>query len=37
MRGELRVNHRIDALYELLPGDLIEIQGLARFRFEVTG
>ncbi|MEW5737516.1 MAG: FHA domain-containing protein [Myxococcota bacterium] len=37
MRGELRVNHRIDALYELLPGDLIELQGLARFRFEVTG
>ena len=37
LRGELRVNHRIDALYELLPGDLVELQGLARFRFEVTG
>jgi uncharacterized protein (TIGR02996 family) len=37
MRGELRVNHRVDALYELLPGDLIELPGLARFRFEVTG
>ncbi len=37
MRGELRVNHRIDSLYELLPGDLIEVQGLARFRFEVSG
>ncbi|GMU59566.1 MAG: hypothetical protein AMXMBFR34_13290 [Myxococcaceae bacterium] len=37
LRGELRVNHRIDAQYELLPGDLIELQGMARFRFEVTG
>lgn len=37
MKGELRVNHRIDALYELLPGDLIEVQGVARFRFEVSG
>jgi len=37
MRGEVRVNHRVDALYDLLPGDLLELQGLARFRFEVSG
>jgi uncharacterized protein (TIGR02996 family) len=36
MRGEVRVNQRIDALYELLPGDLIDVQGTARFRFEVA-
>jgi hypothetical protein len=37
MRGELRVNGRPDALHELLPGDLLEIQGGARFRFELAG
>ena len=36
MRGEVRVNQRIDSLYELLPGDLIDVQGAARFRFEVA-
>lgn len=35
MRGEVRVNQRVDALYELLPGDLFEVQGAARFRFEL--
>lgn len=35
MRGEVRVNHRVDAMYELLPGDLIEVQGAARFRVEL--
>jgi uncharacterized protein (TIGR02996 family) len=37
MKGEVRVNRRVDALYELLPGDVVELQGLARFRFEVAG
>ena len=36
MRGEVRVNHRIDAMYELLPGDLIDVQGAARFRVELV-
>lgn len=35
MRGEVRVNQRIDALYELLPGDLIDVQSAARLRFEL--
>jgi hypothetical protein len=35
MRGELRVNQRVDSHYELLPGDLIEVQAAAKFRFEV--
>jgi hypothetical protein len=36
MRGEVRINQRIDALYELLPGDVFDVQGAARFRFEVA-
>ncbi len=36
MRGEIRVNQRIDSLYELLPGDLIEVSAAAKFRFEVS-
>ena len=36
MRGEVRVNQRIDSLYELLPGDVIDVQAAARFRFEVS-
>jgi uncharacterized protein (TIGR02996 family) len=36
MRGELRVNQRVDSHYELLPGDLIEVQAAAKFRFEVA-
>jgi hypothetical protein len=36
MRGEVRVNQRIDSLYELLPGDVIDVQAAARFRFEVA-
>jgi uncharacterized protein (TIGR02996 family) len=35
LRGELRVNQRVDAVYDLLPGDLIEIQSAGRLRFEV--
>lgn len=36
MRGEVRVNQRIDALYELLPGDVFDVQGAAKFRFELV-
>ncbi len=36
MRGELRVNQRVDSHYELLPGDVIEVQAAAKFRFEVA-
>jgi hypothetical protein len=35
MRGELRVNQRVDSQYELLPGDVVEVQAAAKFRFEV--
>ncbi len=34
MRGEIRVNNRIDAQYELLLGDEIDVLGAARFRFD---
>jgi uncharacterized protein (TIGR02996 family) len=36
MRGEVRVNQRIDSLFELLPGDVIDVQAAAKFRFEVA-
>ena len=36
MRGEVRVNQRIDPTYELLPGDVIDVQGSARFRVELV-
>jgi hypothetical protein len=36
MRGEVRVNNRIDSLYELLPDDLIDVVGGGRFRLEVV-
>ncbi len=36
MRGEVRVNHRVESLFHLLPGDEIEVQAAARFRFEVA-
>lgn len=36
MRGEVRVNNRIDSTYELLPDDVIDVQGAARFRLEVV-
>lgn len=32
MRGEVRVNNRIDALYQLLPNDVIDVSGAARFQ-----
>lgn len=35
MRGEVRVNGRVDSAYLLLPGDVIEITGAGRFRFEL--
>ncbi len=35
MRGEVRVNHRVESLFHLLPGDIIEVQAAAKFRFEV--
>lgn len=34
MRGEVRVNNRIDSLYSLLPDDVIEVQGAAKLKFE---
>lgn len=36
LRGELTVNGRVDALYELLPGDVIDAQAGARFRLELV-
>ncbi len=36
MRGEVRVNNRIDSHYELLPDDVIDVQGGARFRLELV-
>lgn len=36
MRGEVRVNNRIDSFYELLPDDVIDVQGAARFRLELV-
>jgi uncharacterized protein (TIGR02996 family) len=35
LRGEVRVNQRVDSVYQLLPGDLIEVQGAGKLRFEV--
>lgn len=35
LRRELRVNGRVDGAFDLLPGDVVEAPGLARFRFEV--
>lgn len=36
MRGEVRVNNRIDSLFELMPDDIIDVQGAARFRLELV-
>lgn len=36
MRGEVRVNNRIDSLFTLLPDDVIDVQGAARFRLELV-
>ncbi|MBE2250861.1 MAG: FHA domain-containing protein [Myxococcus sp.] len=35
LRGEVRVNNHTTSVYQLLPGDLIGIQGAGTFRFEV--
>lgn len=36
LRGEVRVNQRVESLFYLLPGDLIDVQAAAKFRFEVA-
>ncbi len=36
MRGEVRVNNRIDSLYELLPDDVVDVLAGAKFRLEVV-
>ncbi|MBL8915623.1 MAG: FHA domain-containing protein [Archangium sp.] len=36
MRGEVRVNNRIDSMFSLLPDDVIDVQGAARFRLEIV-
>ena len=36
LRGEVRVNNHTTSVYQLLPGDLISIQGAGTFRFEVV-
>ena len=36
MRGEVRVNNRIDSLYALLPDDVIDVLAGGKFRFEVV-
>lgn len=36
MRGEVRVNNRIDSLFALLPDDVIDVQGAAKFRLELV-
>ncbi len=36
MRGEVRVNNRIDSLFALLPDDVIDVQGGAKFRLELV-
>lgn len=36
MRGEVRVNNRIDSTFSLLPDDVIDVQGAARFRMELV-
>ena len=36
MRGEVRVNNRIDSLYPLLPDDVIDVLAGGKFRLEVV-
>ena len=36
LRGEIRVNARVDSVYLLLPGDVIDVQAAGKFRFEVS-
>lgn len=36
MRGEVRINNRIDSLYELLPDDVVDVLAGGRFRIEVV-
>lgn len=36
MRGEVRINNRIDSLYELLPDDMLDVLAGGRFRIEVV-
>ncbi len=36
LRGEIRVNARVDSVYLLLPGDVIDIQAAGKYRFEVV-
>lgn len=36
MRGEVRVNNRIDSLFSLLPDDVIDVQAGAKFRVELV-
>lgn len=36
LRGEVRVNNHTTSVFQLLPGDLISIQGSGTFRFEVV-
>lgn len=36
LRGEVRVNNHTTSVYQLLPGDLISVQGSGTFRFEVV-
>lgn len=35
LRGEVRVNQRVESLFHLLPEDVLEVQAGATFRFEV--
>lgn len=34
LQGEIRVNGRVDASFDLLPGDVIELVGMAALRFD---
>lgn len=36
LKGEIRVNGRVDSVYWLLPGDVIDIQAGGKFQFEVV-
>ncbi len=36
MRGEVRVNQRVDASYPLMPDDVLDVHGAARFRLELA-
>ena len=36
LRGEIRVNARVDTVYLLMPGDVIDVQAAGKFRFEVA-